>query len=354
MSESELLGPTAWGAPCGRAVLKASAEDFQVNEVLDIPLSGSGEHLWLWLEKRELNTEEAVRILSKALGVAQRQISYAGLKDRMALTRQWISLHLPGRELDVTAFSHPQLRVLQAVRHSRKLQRGAHSANGFVLQLSRFSGDAAALAQRLQQIAVAGVPNYYGPQRFGHAGQNVLQARHYAQLAQLPERRNLRSRLLSSARSLLFNRILAQRVAAGSWNRAVPGDALSFTQSRSFFMAGDAQCDDPRLAELDLHATAALWGAGELPVQGETRALELAVAAGEPDLCRWLEQAGLQQERRILRLPVQALRWSWPQTDCLQLEFVLPTGCFATAVVRELVELTPVEGADLNANPDCQ
>ncbi|MBS7325138.1 MAG: tRNA pseudouridine(13) synthase TruD [Thiopseudomonas sp.] len=354
MSESELLGPTAWGAPCGRAVLKASAEDFQVNEVLDIPLSGSGEHLWLWLEKRELNTEEAVRILSKALGVAQRQISYAGLKDRMALTRQWISLHLPGRELDVTAFSHPQLRVLQAVRHSRKLQRGAHSANGFVLQLSRFSGDAAALAQRLQQIAVAGVPNYYGPQRFGHAGQNVLQARHYAQLAQLPERRNLRSRLLSSARSLLFNRILAQRVAAGSWNRAVPGDALSFTQSRSFFMAGDAECDDPRLAELDLHATAALWGAGELPVQGETRALELAVAAGEPDLCRWLEQAGLQQERRILRLPVQALRWSWPQTDCLQLEFVLPTGCFATAVVRELVELTPVEGADLNANPDCQ
>lgn len=346
MNEAELLGPVAWGAPCGRAVLKASAEDFQVNEVLDIPLSGSGEHLWLWLEKRELNTEEAVRILSKALGVPQRQISYAGLKDRMALTRQWISLHLPGRELDVTAFAHPQLRILQAVRHSRKLQRGAHSANGFVLQLSSFSGDVAAVEQRLQQIAVAGVPNYYGPQRFGHDGQNVLQARHYAAQGQLPERRNLRSRLLSSARSLLFNRMLAQRVAAGSWNRAVPGDALSFTRSRSFFMAGDAECNDPRLAELDLHPTAALWGEGELPVQGEIRALELAVAAAEPDLCRWLEQAGLKQERRIVRLPVQNLSWSWPQADCLHLEFVLPTGCFATVVVRELVELMPVEGAD--------
>lgn len=354
MTEAQLLGPTAWGKACGQAVLKASADDFQVDEVLDIPLSGAGEHLWLWLEKREINTEEAVRILSKALGVAQRQISYAGLKDRMALTRQWISLHLPGRELDVTGVEHPQLKILKAVRHSRKLQRGAHSANGFRLCLRHFTGDPQTVEQRLQQIAVAGVPNYYGPQRFGHAGQNVEQALHYAQLNQLPERRNLRSRLLSTGRSLLFNRMLAQRVAAGSWNRAMPGDALSFTQSRSFFLAGDAECSDPRLAALDLHPTAALWGMGELQVSGDTLALEQAVAAQEPALCGWLEQAGLKQERRILRLPVQSLSWCWLQPDCLQLEFVLPTGCFATAVVRELVELIPVEGAETHANPDCQ
>lgn len=350
MTEYELLGPTAWGGPCGRAVLKASAEDFQVNEVLDIPLSGSGEHLWLELEKRELNTEEAVRILSKTFGLAQKHISYAGLKDRQAVTRQWFSLHVPGRELETDMLQHPQMRVVQALRHGRKLQRGAHSANGFVLRLTALQGDRHNLEQRLQLIARAGVPNYYGPQRFGHDGHNLSQVRHYAGKGELPERRNLRSRLLSVARSTLFNRMLAQRVADGSWNRAQPGDALSFTQSRSFFVAAENDCNDPRLDELDLHPTAALWGEGELPVQGDMLAIEQAVAHMEPELCRWLEQAGLKQERRVMRLPVQDLRWSWPADDCLQLEFVLPTGCYATVVVRELVELLPVG----ENNPQCE
>ncbi|HAW22024.1 MAG TPA: tRNA pseudouridine(13) synthase TruD, partial [Pseudomonas sp.] len=96
MTEDQLLGPTAHGGACGSAVLKAVAEDFQVDEVLDIPLSGAGEHLWLWVEKRNLNTEEAARRLARAAGVPVRNISYAGLKDRQALTRQWFSLHLPG------------------------------------------------------------------------------------------------------------------------------------------------------------------------------------------------------------------------------------------------------------------
>ncbi|MBU2322980.1 MAG: tRNA pseudouridine(13) synthase TruD, partial [Gammaproteobacteria bacterium] len=89
MTELELLGPRAHGEPCGQAVLKAIAEDFQVDEVLNIDLSGAGEHLWLWVEKRELNTEDAARRLARAAGVPLRAISYAGLKDRQALTRQW-------------------------------------------------------------------------------------------------------------------------------------------------------------------------------------------------------------------------------------------------------------------------
>lgn len=350
MADFTLLGPTAWGEPCARAILKASAEDFQVNEVLDIPLSGSGEHLWLQVEKRELNTEEAVRILSKTFGLPQKNISYAGLKDRQALTTQWFSLHLPGQELDVGKLQHPQLRVVQWQRHTRKLQRGAHSANGFVIRLTAVQGAADCLEQRLQLIAREGVPNYYGPQRFGHDGHNLQQALHYAGLGEMPQRRNLRSRLLTVARSALFNRMLAQRVVDESWNLALPGDALSFTQSRSFFMAGEEDCRDPRLDQLDLHPSAALWGTGELPVTGRAQEIEQAVADAEPLLCRWLEQAGLKQERRILRLPVQDLSWSWPTADCLQLEFVLPTGCFATAVVRELVELIPVEGD----NPPCE
>lgn len=346
MTELELLGPRAWGEPLGTAQLKATAEDFQVDEVLDIPLSGSGEHLWLWVEKRMLNTEEAARRLAKAAGVSLRNISYAGLKDRQALTRQWFSLHLPGKsDPDLRAAEGEDLHILDVQRHSRKLQRGAHSANGFTIRLTDLKAEHAALEQRLQTIATHGVPNYFGLQRFGENGNNVLGALEYAQRKELPVQRNLRSRLLSSGRSALFNRVLAQRVANNTWNVAQVGDVLAFTGSRSFFVAGPDECHDPRLAQLDVHPTGPLWGDGELVSQAQTQLYELAVAASLPELCTWLANAKLEQERRILRLPVRDLTWSFPADDCLQVQFVLLPGCFATVVLRELVELLSVTEA---------
>lgn len=342
MTELELLGRRAHGEPCGTAVLKAVAEDFQVDEVLDIPLSGQGEHLWLWVEKRGLNTEEAARRLARAAGVSQRNISYAGLKDRQALTRQWFSLHLPGKgDPDLSVAESESLAILKAVRHSRKLQRGAHSANGFTLRLTRLQADRTALEQRLQAIREQGVPNYYGLQRFGHGGGNVEEARSFAERQELPVQRNLRSRLLSAARSYLFNRVLAERVAAGTWNVAQVGDLLAFTTSRSFFMAGEQETSDPRLAILDLHPSGPLWGEGASPAGADAQALEQSVASNEPGLVDWLVSAGMAHERRILRLPIAGLTWHYPEPEILQLQFVLPAGCFATAVVRELVDLMP-------------
>jgi len=347
MNEFDLLGPRAHGEPCGTAVLKAVAEDFQVDEVLDIPLAGEGEHLWLWVEKRELNTEEAAKRIARAAGVPLKLISYAGLKDRQALTRQWLSLHLPGKaNPDLSAAEDASLRILKQVRHSRKLQRGAHAANGFTLRLTRLSADREALEQRLRQIAAQGIPNYYGLQRFGFEGGNLAHARHCAANHSLPEKRNVRSRLLSAARSYLFNRVLAERVAAGSWNRALPGDLLAFTDSRSFFPAGEAECQDPRLAQLDLHPTGPLWGAGLSSAAGVAQALEQALAERENLLVDWLAEAGMAHERRILRLPIGGLSWHYPEPDILQLEFVLPAGCFATALVRELVDLLPAGQTD--------
>jgi tRNA pseudouridine13 synthase len=340
MTEDQLLGPHAHGGPCGQAVLKAVAEDFQVDEVLDIPLSGEGEHLWLWVEKRNLNTEEAARRIARASGVPIRNISYAGLKDRQALTRQWFSLHLPGKADPVLDKAEDDsLKILRRVRHQRKLQRGAHSANGFRLRLTQLDGDHAELDVRLQRMQAAGVPNYFGLQRFGYEGGNLHGAREYAARQALPEQRNLRSRLLSAGRSYLFNRVLAERVADGSWNQAQIGDLLAFTDSRSFFPAGEAECEDPRLAILDLHPTGPLWGIGDSPTTGAPAEREQHLALQEPALAAWLGSAGMKHERRILRLPIGGLTWHYPGPDILQLEFVLPTGCFATAVVRELVSL---------------
>ena len=342
MTEFELLGPRAAGDSLGSAVLKACAEDFQVDEVLDIPLSGEGEHLWLWVEKRNLNTEEAARRLAKAAGVPLRTVSYAGLKDRQALTRQWFSLHLPGKaDPNLSAAQNDTLSILKQTRHSRKLQRGAHSANGFTLRLTALAADRAALDERLEAMQRTGVPNYFGTQRFGFQGGNVFDAQQYAERQALPEQRNVRSRLLSTARSFLFNQMLAARVADGTWNRAQVGDLLAFTDSRSFFPAGEAECSDPRLAILDLHPTGALWGEGGSVATGDCAALENAIAGEHQALCSWLARAGLAQERRILRLPIGGLTWHYPEPDILQLEFVLPAGCFATVVVRELVDLVP-------------
>jgi tRNA pseudouridine13 synthase len=347
MNELELLGPRAHGESCGQAVLKETAEDFQVDEVLDIPLSGAGEHLWLWVEKRNLNTEEAARRIARAARVPLKMVSYAGLKDRQALTRQWFSLHLPGKtDPDLSGAEDETLRLLKQARHSRKLQRGAHAANGFTLRLTHLQADHAELDARLQRIKAVGVPNYFGLQRFGFDGGNVLQARDFAMRQDLPVQRNLRSRLLSSARSYVFNRVLAQRVAAGTWNRAQVGDLLAFTDSRSFFPAGEAECQDPRLAILDLHPTGPLWGEGEPESSGATLALEQAVGTEEAKLCAWLQKAGMSHERRTLRLPIGDLTWHYPASDILQLHFVLPAGCFATVVVRELLDLLPAGPMD--------
>lgn len=342
MKQADLLGAYAFGGPLGSARLKQQPEDFQVDEQLDIELSGSGEHLWLWLEKRQLNTEQAARRLARAAGVALRQVSYAGLKDRQALTRQWFSLHLPGKELDLSSLRDEQMQVLKQQRHSRKLQRGAHKGNSFFIRLRNLQAPQELLDQRLREISSHGVPNYFGPQRFGHNASNLQQALEYAQEQQLPPQRELRSRLLSTARSFLFNRVLAARVADGSWQRAQNGDVLGFANSRSSFLAQPEDLQDPRLQLLDLHPTAALWGEGELASRGAVAELEQEQIQEYAQLANWLVQAGLKQERRVTRLVVSGLKWCYPAQNILELRFTLPVGCFATVVLRELLAVEDV------------
>lgn len=344
MKEIELLGPKAWGEACGSAQLKATAEDFQVDEVLDIPLTGEGEHLWLWVEKRYLNTEEVAKRIARSIQVPLRQVSYAGLKDKLALTRQWFSIHLPGKsDPDLSMLESEQLHIVKKVRHQRKLQRGTHSGNGFIITLTQLQADKTQLEERLTKIALEGVPNYFGLQRFGFEGGNVEQALSFASQSNFPEQRNVRSRLLSSARSYLFNRVLATRVLNKTWNQVIDGDILSFTESHSFFPAQQLAQDDNRLKELVIHPTGPMVGEGETITSGLVKDLEETVLDNHQLLVDWLKSAGLRQERRVLRLPVHSLTWSFVENDRLQLSFTLPTGCFATSVIRELVLLQEVD-----------
>jgi tRNA pseudouridine13 synthase len=330
------------------AVMRSAPEDFRVDEVLGFEPSGAGEHLFLQIEKRGANTAWVAQRLARWAGVAEHAVGYAGLKDRHAVTRQAFTVHLPRRIAPDLALldAEPEFRVLESAWHARKLPRGALRGNRFVIRLRALVGDPAAIDARLHAIARRGVPNYFGEQRFGRDGGNLAAARAMFGGRRVP--REKRSILLSAARSHLFNALLATRVEIDAWERGLDGEVWMLDGSHSVF--GPEPLSEPlqqRCSALDIHPTGPLWGRGELRSEGEAAALERAPAAQHPDLAAGLEQAGLRQERRALRLPVRELSWNFIDAD-LELAFFLPAGSYATTVLHALgdIEATAPTGAD--------
>jgi len=331
--------PYAFGPPPASGVLRQTPEDFQVEEDLGYTPEGEGEHLWLWVEKRGVNSDQVARQLAKLAGLRQVDVGYAGLKDRHAVTRQWYSLHAPKGVMEQVAQWHdPQWRVLHLARARRKIRRGSLHGNCFVITLREVCGEKQAIEARLRKIAARGVPNFFGEQRFGH--DNIARAEAMARGELRVADRHLRGIYLSSLRSALFNTVLARRVNDDNWDRALNGEALNLSGSRSFFVADaiDAVILH-RVATGDIHPSGPLWGRGDPPSRGEARALELAAIAACPEVWRQAcSDAGMEQERRPLRLAVQALQWQWSDDTLLRLEFGLPAGSYATAVIRELAD----------------
>ena len=341
----------AWGGPVTSGCLRRSPEDFRVSE---IPLlePGGGEHVWLRIRKRQQNTAWVAQRLARLAGVSGRQVSYAGLKDRQAVTEQWFSVHLPGHFMpDWTVLNDATVEVIRVARHSRKLRRGALQGNEFRIHVRELQGDRQALEQQFASVSSQGVPNYFGLQRFGSGGSNLQTAAALFRQPQTRLSRQRRSLALSAARSFLFNQVLSRRVTDGTWNHAVDGDALQLQGSHSYFVAGyiDAELT-ARVDALDVHPTGPLPGSGENPVRGNCRQLEDAVLAGYREWQQGLAALRVEQDRRALRLVVGQLQWDWPGVDELVLSFSLPAGGYATSVLRELITGSP-DAAE--RNPGC-
>lgn len=330
------LLPYAHGGPPLQARLRSTPEDFQVDELQDIQPDGSGDHAWLLVRKRGANTDWVAKELARFAGVAPVDVGYAGLKDRDAVTTQVFTIHLPGKpDPDWAAFPHAEVQVIEQHRHRRKLKRGALRGNRFCIVLREIQGDHAQAEQRLQAIAAHGVPNYFGEQRFGFGGANVERA--IAMFAGKRVDRQVRSMLLSAARSHLFNAVLAERVRTANWNQAMDGEIWSLSGSRSWF--GPEPITDlllSRLAAADIHPSGPLWGRGALPTADAALALEQTTLQDCAALKSGLEREGLEQDRRALRLIPRQLRWQWLEQNTLQVEFELPPGSYATVVLREL------------------
>lgn len=336
----------AWGGPAGRAVLRSVPEDFHVTELPVCEPEGSGEHLWLWVRKRGCNTDWVAQQLARWAGVAAKQVSYAGMKDRNAVTEQWFSLHLPGLpDPDPSDLPGDAFTIEQMARHNRKLKRGALRGNRFRLRLRDWSGDKALLEQRLQQIAQGGVPNYFGEQRFGIEGNNLRMAQclFAGELRRLS--RHKRGLYLSAARSYLFNHLAQHRVLAGSWNQALPGDYLQLDGRHAGFIAEpDDEALSARLLAQEVHPTAPLWGRGRSQAAPPRAEWEQEALADFSTWCTGLEQAGANMERRALRVAVRELEWRWFEPTGLELCFALNAGAYATMVLRECLEAVAQDG----------
>jgi tRNA pseudouridine13 synthase len=260
------------------------------------------------------------------------------LKDRNAITEQ--AFTVPVRSAvgsDWLGVTGEGFEVIGAARHRRKLKRGALRANDFQIVVREFSGDAEVLAKRVAAIAAQGVPNYFGPQRFGIEGGNLTRARRlFGGEIEIHDRLE-RGFALSAARASIFNAVLARRVADGTWNQIQAGDVANLSGSNSVFVV-DAVDETlmQRCGVLDIHPTGPMWGREPTTAQGATAALEQAVASEQASLATGLERAGLETQRRSLRLPVGNLEWAL-SGDELQLSFRLPRGAFATAVMHELL-----------------
>ncbi|CAI1850109.1 MULTISPECIES: tRNA pseudouridine(13) synthase TruD [Serratia] len=328
------------GRPQSTGVLKANPEDFVVVEDLGFAPDGEGEHVLVNIRKNGCNTQFVADYLARFAGIHARSVSYAGLKDRHAVTEQWFCLHMPGKDTpDFSRFTLEGCEVLSTARHLRKMRIGNLKGNHFTLVLRQIS-DRQDVERRLQAIAAQGVPNYFGSQRFGRGGNNLAMARRWANDEIRVKERSKRSFYLSASRSALFNLIASQRLADGLQRTALEGDALQLSGRGSWFVAkaDELEALQQRLDAGELVVTAPLPGDGEPGTAGKALAFEQQCLAEQPELLTLLKRERVDPARRALLLQPQNLQWNWWDDVTVELRFWLPAGSFATSVVREIMQ----------------
>ena len=339
---------------CGGAV-KVDPADFRVDELPSYLPSGEGTHLYLHVEKRGLDTRDVLREIGRALRVKERDLGVAGQKDRHAVTTQWISA--PERTAEEAARALPAalpadggagFRLVEAALHGNKLRTGHLRGNRFRIRIRGVDEAGVARARTIAAaLAERGLPHYYGPQRFGRAGDNAEVGRLLLLGADDPRARRAardhrtRRLLVSAFQSEVFNRVLAARLRDGTWATPRAGDVLEKLASGGLFVCEDPEADAPRVARFECSVTGPLPGGKVRPAPaGATAALEaeaLAATGVSPEvLSRSPDAPGA---RRALRLPV-ALELV-PEDGALVVAFDLPAGGYATVVLRELMKVEP-------------
>ncbi|GLS26011.1 tRNA pseudouridine(13) synthase TruD [Marinibactrum halimedae] len=330
----------AHGTPLCEGDFRTEPEDFCVTEHLGFPLLGSGEHVYLNVKKVGENTHWVARRIAELAGVREMDVGYGGKKDRHAVTTQWFSVYMPkATSVDWQALNSSSVTLLNHTRHSAKLRRGDHAGNTFNIRLRNLSSIAResqsdsnyhissgdwwqAVELRMNAILEQGVPNYFGEQRFGRGGANLVWAQRWLVDGEKIRDRQKRSMTLSAARSYLFNRVLSDRIDQGTWHQWFEGDVPVESGS-----GGISQSP-----------TGPLWGRGRPLSSGQVVQWERQSLSSLKSWCDALEHQGLSQERRRLCLLPEEFQWQREEND-LVLQFGLLSGEYATSVLREIARL---------------
>ncbi|HTN34574.1 MAG TPA: tRNA pseudouridine(13) synthase TruD [Marinobacter sp.] len=347
-SQWRLDWPVSGGARIAAGKLKSCPDDFRVSEEVEgFPENlgqeaapGGGEHLCLYLEKTGDNTEYVARELAVLSGCRSFDVGFCGLKDRHAVTRQWFSLYRPGQEAEDSAFIaevSARWPVLSSYRHSRKLRRGDHRGNHFVITLRDIAGSRTDIDNALNRLKAQGAPNYFGPQRFGIDGGNLDRAATMNPAAMGARGRSggrgrkgkrpaagdasKSAMYFSAARSWLFNEVLACRINDKSWLSLIDGEPG---------LAGETVPTGP------------LWGDGGTSAGGSLAELERGIVGQTPEFVRLFSATRMKPERRSLISRPGELKWTWPKDNCLELAFFLTPGQYATTILSDIFELEDI------------
>ncbi|MFT5218201.1 MAG: tRNA pseudouridine13 synthase [Planctomycetota bacterium] len=331
---------SAQGFPYGPATItgriKSQPEDFRVVEELGFLPEGQGEHLFLYIEKSGLTTPDLIDLIAADFGISSRQISQSGLKDKVAVTCQWLSLHLPGGQKDFEFPAIGNYRILDHGWHSKKLRPGTHKSNLFEIVIREVEGVSAVSLQQISDIQQKGFANYFGEQRFGQKQDNVEQA--LRQLSKPRLSRHRKSIYISSLRSFLFNEVLSQRIQAGLWLEPQAGDVFMLAGTRSIFSdAIDTELVQ-RFDSLDISATGSLYGSGDSRLEGVALEIESEVFARYPQIISRLEQQGAKSQMRSLRVIAQDLQVDFDEPlKQLSLKVSLPRGSYLTTLLQHFI-----------------
>ncbi|WP_440876433.1 tRNA pseudouridine(13) synthase TruD [Thalassotalea sp. PLHSN55] len=328
-----------FGQPASTGLLRSTMADFKVFEQLPFEPCGEGEHLLIHIRKTGANTVYVARELAKYFSVKENLVSYAGLKDRFAVTEQWFGVHVPGKQVfDLSDLTIEGVEVLSYARHNKKLRIGSLSGNRFELTLKEVT-DIDDLTRRWHAVVEHGVPNYFGEQRFGINGGNIDHALALFGGKKVKDKKK-RGMYLSAARSAIFNKMVSERIANNSFEQLLAGDVMMLAGTQSVFVADTIdETLNKRFAEKDIDITAPMWGAGELMTQLNAKEFEENIAQQYPEFCAGLPKFGLKQERRKIRLSIAQPNIE-TNGNTVTISFVLSAGCYATTVLRELLNYT--------------
>ena len=327
----------------GRGTIRNKPEDFQVTELNDIDLSGEGEHLWLYIQKTSNNSIWVSKQLANVCQVPQKQVAFAGQKDRHAVTKQWFSIQLPkiSDPDKIQSALGEGIQIIKSGKHSRKIKTGQLDANAFEIVIRDITGDKQQIENNIQNIIKNGVPNYFGSQRFGHDMGNITKCQDWFVGKYKVKSRNLKSLLISTARSHIFNLIVAKRIEQNTWDKCINGDILQLNKSHSWFPSSDASSDEieKRLNEFDIHLSAAMWGEDAVQSHDDCAQLENSIAKEFPIYQQGFEKFRLKQDRRAMRICPLDFEYSWQNANTLQLNFKLLPGAYATGIMREVLSI---------------